>query len=72
MLGSQNIGFTGAAVTVDASAASAAQDQSQGFFLVPGFKIAAIDASVTFDTPTATTADKWSVALILKSGDQTA
>ena len=62
---------TGATVTVDASAASAAQDQSQGFFLVPGFKIAAIDASVTFDTPIATTADKWSVALILKSGDQT-
>jgi hypothetical protein len=42
MLGSQNIGFTGAAVTVDASAALNAQDQSQGFFLVPGFKIAAI------------------------------
>jgi hypothetical protein len=39
--------------------------------LVPGFKIAAIDVSVTFDTPIATTADKWSVALILKSGDQT-
>ncbi len=70
-LGSQMITATGAAVTVDASAASAAQDQSQGFFLVPGFKIAAIDASVTFDTPIATTADKWSVALILKSGDQT-
>jgi hypothetical protein len=62
---------TGAAVTVDASAASSAQDQSQGFFLVPGFKIAAIDASVTFDTPMATATDKWSVALILKSGDQT-
>jgi hypothetical protein len=58
-------------VTVDASAASNAQDQSQGFFLVPGFKIAAIDASVTFDTPIATTADKWSVALILRSGLQT-
>ena len=71
MLGSQNIGFTGAAVTVDASAASAAQDQSQGFFLVPGFKITAIDVSVTFDTPIATTSDEWSVALILKSGDQT-
>jgi hypothetical protein len=41
------------------------------FLLVPGFKIAAIDASVTFDTPIATTGDKWSVALILKSGDQT-
>jgi hypothetical protein len=70
-LGSQTFTFTGAAVTVDASAASAAQNQSQGFFLVPGFKIVAIDASVTFDTPIATTADKWSVALILKSGDQT-
>jgi hypothetical protein len=71
MLGTLINPGTGAAVTVDASAASAAQDQSQGFFLVPGFKIAAIDASVTFDTPIATTADKWSVALILKSGDQT-
>jgi hypothetical protein len=71
MLGTLVNPFTGAAVTVDASAASAAQDQSQGFFLVPGFKISAIDVSVTFDTPIATTADKWSVALILKSGDQT-
>lgn len=41
------------------------------FFLVPGFKITAIDVSVTFDTPIATTSDEWSVALILKSGDQT-
>jgi hypothetical protein len=71
MLGTLVNPFTGAAVTVDASAASAAQDQSQGFFLVPGFKISAIDVSVTFDTPIATTADKWSVALVLKSGDQT-
>jgi hypothetical protein len=71
MLGALINPVTGAAVTVDSSAASAAQDQSQGFFLVPGFKIAAIDASVTFDTPIATTGDKWSVALILKSGDQT-
>jgi hypothetical protein len=71
MLGPLTNPFTGVAVTVDAGAASAAQDQSQGFFLVPGFKIAAIDASVTFDTPIATTADKWSVALVLKSGDQT-
>ena len=71
MLGTLINPFTGAAVTVNASAASSAKDQSQGFFLVPGFKIAAIDASVTFDTPIATTADKWSVALILKSGDQT-
>lgn len=71
MLGTLVNAFTGAAVTVDASSASAAQDQSQGFFLVPGFKITAIDLSVTFDTPVATTGDKWSVALILKSGDQT-
>jgi hypothetical protein len=71
MLGTLINPGTGAAVTLDASAASNAQDQSQGFFLVPGFKIAAIDVSVTFDTPIATTADKWSVALILKSGDQT-
>ena len=36
MLGTLINPGTGAAVTVDASAASAAQDQSQGFFLVPG------------------------------------
>jgi hypothetical protein len=71
MLGTLINPGTGAAVTMDASAASSAQDQSQGFFLLPGFKIAAIDASVTFDTPIATTTDKWSVGLILKSGDQT-
>jgi len=61
----------GTAVIVNGAAASAAQDQSLGFFLVPGtFGISAIDFSVTFDTPTASTADKWAVALALKSGDQ--
>jgi hypothetical protein len=40
--------FTGAGVNRHGGA-SAAQNQSQGFFLVPGSKIVAIDATVTFD-----------------------